>query len=57
MEVWDCTQEQTGEGAAGQGCCYFQVRPERASLVLKVTQPGNGSQPGLCPALPCPSTW
>lgn len=28
--------------------CYFQVRPERASIVLKVTQRSSRSQPGLC---------
>lgn len=33
----------------------FQVRPERASLGLKGTQLGSGSQPGLCAThCPCP---
>lgn len=36
----------------GSGYCYFQVRPERASIVIKVTQLGNGSQPGLCTLQP-----
>lgn len=36
----------------GSGYCYFQVRPERASIMIKVTQLGSGSQPGLCTLQP-----